>query len=75
LKICDLVNQYPGVKMVPHITSPWIVAPHCVASQPDNLCPILEYNFEGGKQALANAIEQNSDGNRIMKMPVESGIS
>jgi L-alanine-DL-glutamate epimerase-like enolase superfamily enzyme len=75
LKICDLVNQYPGVKMVPHITSPWIVAPHCVASQSVNLCPILEYNFEGGKQALANSIEQNSDGNRIMKMPVESGIS
>jgi L-rhamnonate dehydratase len=75
LKICDLVNQYPGVKMVPHITSPWIVAPHCVASQSVNLCPILEYNFEGGRQALANAIEQTSDGNRIMKMPVESGIS
>jgi L-rhamnonate dehydratase len=75
LKICDLVIQYPGVKIVPHITSPWIVAPHCVASQSVNLCPILEYNFEGGRLALANAIEQNSDGNRIMKMPVESGIS
>ncbi len=39
LKICELVRRYPGVKVVPHITSPWTVAPHCVASQPEELVP------------------------------------
>ena len=75
LGICDLVRQYPGVKVVPHITSPWIVAPHCVASQPEDLCPLLEFNSEGGKQTLETHMRRQPDGRMFMAMPKELGIT
>jgi L-rhamnonate dehydratase len=75
LKICQLVGQYSGVKVVPHITSPWIAAPHCVASQPVELCPLLEYNYEGGRKALEDRMSQSPNGNVLMKMPNTPGIS
>jgi L-rhamnonate dehydratase len=75
LKICELASNYKGVKVVPHITSPWLVAPHCVASQTSELCPILEYNVEGGKETLDNRISRSSEGLMVMKMPDAPGIS
>ena len=75
LKICGLVRLYPGVRVVPHITSPWLVAPHCVASQPDDLCPILEYNVEGGKDTLDKRISRSAGGFMVMTMPEAPGIS
>ena len=74
LKICDLARQYPGVKVVPHITSPWTIAPHCVASQPEELCPLLEYNVEGGKTTLENYMTRDKNGTIVMKMPANPGI-
>ena len=75
LKICRLAEKYPGVKVVPHITSPWLVAPHCVASQTENLCPILEYNVEGGKDTLDDRMSRTAEGIMVMKMPQSPGIS
>lgn len=75
LKVCDLVRQYPGVKVVPHITSPWVAAPQCVASQPESLCPILEYNSEGGKLILDQHMERQADGSVSMTLPQKPGVS
>ncbi len=75
LKICELVRRYPGVKVVPHITSPWIVAPHCVASQPEELCPLLEYNSENGKQALEKHMQPLPNGRMGMVLPQEPGFA
>ncbi len=75
LSICELVRQYPGVKVVPHITSPWLVAPHCVASQPEDLCPLLEYNSEGGQQTLEPQMRRQRDGRVLMVLPQAPGIS
>jgi L-rhamnonate dehydratase len=75
LKICKLVRQYPRVKMVPHITSPWLAAPHCVASQPVELCPILEYNYEGGKKTLDERMSRSTDGKMVLTMPESPGMS
>jgi L-rhamnonate dehydratase len=75
LKICQLVRQYPGVKVVPHITSPWLAAPHCVASQPADLCPLLEFNYEGGRKALDGRMSRSSNGQVAMTMPDAPGIS
>ncbi len=75
LKVCELVRHYPGVKVVPHITSPWIVAPHCVASQPEDLCPLLEFNSEGGRQTLEKHMQPLPDGRMVMALPQEPGIS
>lgn len=75
LKICELARGHEGVKVVPHITSPWIVAPHCVASQPEILCPLLEYNSEGGRATLEKHMRQQADGRMFMALPQEHGIS
>lgn len=75
LKICQLARQYSGVKVVPHITSPWLAAPHCVASQPEELCPLLEFNYEGGRKALDGSMSRSSDGHVVMTMPDAPGIS
>ncbi|MEI7730542.1 MAG: enolase C-terminal domain-like protein [Verrucomicrobiota bacterium] len=75
LEVCKLVRQYPGVMVVPHITSPWTVAPHCVASQPETLCPILEYNSEQGLKTLDKHMRPQSDGRMNMVMPQEPGFS
>jgi len=75
LKICELVRHYPDVKVVPHITSPWIVAPHCVASQPAELCPLLEYNSENGKETLEKHMQPLPESRMGMAMPQEPGIA
>ncbi len=75
LKVCELVRQYPGIKVVPHITSPWIAAPHCVASQPKDLCPLLEFNSEGGRKAMEMQMSQSQEGEMLYTMPEKFGIS
>jgi len=75
LKICQLVRAYAGVRVVPHITSPWLAAPHCVASQPEALCPLLEFNYEGGRKALDGSMSRSSDGYVVMTMPDAPGVS
>jgi L-alanine-DL-glutamate epimerase-like enolase superfamily enzyme len=75
LRICELVRQYPGVKVVPHITNPWTVAPHCVASQPEDLCPLLEFNHEGGREALEGLMMQSPSGEMLVRIPQSPGIS
>jgi L-alanine-DL-glutamate epimerase-like enolase superfamily enzyme len=75
LRICELAMKYKGVKVVPHITSPWLVAPHCVASQPEELCPILEYNVEGGRETLDNRMSIGAGGVMCMNMPEGPGVS
>ncbi len=75
LRICDLVRGYPGVKVVPHITSPWLAAPHCVASQLETLCPLLEFNYEGGRKSLEDRMTRRADGAMVMAMPSAPGLS
>lgn len=75
LEVCRLARDYPGVKVIPHITSPWIAAPHCVASQPEELCPLLEFNYEGGRKALDGSMTHSTDGGVVMRMPSAPGIS
>ena len=75
LKICEMVRGSRGVKVVPHITNPWIAAPHCVASQSANLCPLLEFNYEGGRKALESRMRRSPEGLMHMTMPEGPGIS
>ena len=70
-----LVRRYPGVKMVPHITSPWVTAPHCVASQSEELCPLLEFDYEGGRKSLEDRMTRGPDGSMVMALPSAPGLS
>jgi L-alanine-DL-glutamate epimerase-like enolase superfamily enzyme len=45
LRICDLARKHPGVRVVPHSTC-ILTDTQCVASQPESLCPLIEYNVE-----------------------------
>ena len=42
LKICALVKEYEGVRLIPH-GHHVLAAAHVVASQPEALCPMVEY--------------------------------
>ncbi len=42
LKVCDLARRYPGVQVIPH-GHHVLAASNCVASQPEALCPMMEY--------------------------------
>lgn len=75
LEVCGLAQEHPGVKVVPHITSPWIAAPHCVASQAEELCPLLEFNYEGGRKTLDGSMTRSTDGSVVMRMPSAQGIT
>ncbi len=42
LKVCELARRYPGVQVIPH-GHHVLAASNCVASQPEALCPMMEY--------------------------------
>jgi L-alanine-DL-glutamate epimerase-like enolase superfamily enzyme len=42
LQVCELVKAFPGVQVIPH-GHHVLGASACVASQPESLCPMLEY--------------------------------
>ncbi|MGA2259224.1 MAG: enolase C-terminal domain-like protein, partial [Thermoguttaceae bacterium] len=42
LKIYELARAYPGVQVIPH-GHHVLAASNCVASQPETICPMLEY--------------------------------
>jgi len=42
LKVCELARRYPGVQVIPH-GHHVLAASNCVASQPETLCPMMEY--------------------------------
>ena len=45
LKICELTRGYPGVQVIPH-GHHVLAASACVASQPETLCPMMEYLYQ-----------------------------
>jgi L-alanine-DL-glutamate epimerase-like enolase superfamily enzyme len=45
LNICELIRGYPGVQVIPH-GHHVLAASNCVASQPESLCPMMEYLIE-----------------------------
>jgi L-alanine-DL-glutamate epimerase-like enolase superfamily enzyme len=49
LKICELARGYPGVQVIPH-GHHVLAASDCVASQPEAICPMLEYLITSRKQ-------------------------
>ncbi|MHB8862766.1 MAG: enolase C-terminal domain-like protein [Pirellulaceae bacterium] len=49
LQICEVVKVFPGVQVVPH-GHHVLGASTCVASQPEALCPMLEYLIQSRTQ-------------------------
>ena len=72
-EIAKLVQQHKGVRLIPH-GHHILAAANCVASQPESLCPMVEYGvtFTKGRQAFQTRVLFLDAGRLIM--PTESGL-
>jgi L-alanine-DL-glutamate epimerase-like enolase superfamily enzyme len=73
LEIAALVRQYDGVRVIPH-GHHVLAAANCVASQPESLCPMIEYGvtFTKARQAQRTRVLFPESGR--LKMPTEPGL-
>ena len=73
LGIAALVRQYDGVRLIPH-GHHVLAAANCVASQPESLCPMIEYGvtFTKARQAQQTRVLFPEAGR--LKMPTEPGL-
>jgi L-rhamnonate dehydratase len=73
LQIAALVRQYDGVRLIPH-GHHVLAAAHGVASQPESLCPMIEYGvtFTKARQAQQTRVLFPKAGR--LEMPTESGL-
>ena len=73
LQIAALVRQYDGVRLIPH-GHHVLAAAHCVASQPESLCPMIEYGvtFTKARQAFQTRVLFPEAGR--LEMPAEPGL-
>lgn len=73
LEIARLVQQYDGVRLIPH-GHHVLAAAQCVASQPESLCPMIEYGvtFTKGRQTFQTRVLWPEAGK--LQMPMEPGL-
>jgi L-alanine-DL-glutamate epimerase-like enolase superfamily enzyme len=73
LRICRLVQQYDGVCLIPH-GHHVLAAAHVVASQPQDLCPMVEYGvgWIPGRQRLQ--IRRVTPEKGYLHLPEEPGL-
>ena len=73
LRACDLVRKYPGVKVVPHCDN-FMTNVQCVASQPESLCPMVEYNDGQTERKMSFRTRILRPEFEILKTPDEPGL-
>lgn len=73
LRAAALAAKYPGVRVVPHSDN--ILADcQCVASQPESLCPLLEYNSGQTAAKLSFRTRILAPTKEVLTMPDEPGL-
>jgi L-alanine-DL-glutamate epimerase-like enolase superfamily enzyme len=73
LKACDLVMKYQGVKVVPHCDN-FMTNVQCVASQPESLCPMVEYNDGQTERKMSFRKRVLRPESEILQTPKEPGL-
>jgi L-alanine-DL-glutamate epimerase-like enolase superfamily enzyme len=73
LRICSMVGKYPGVHVVPH-SDHILTNCQCVASQPESLCPMVEYNSGQTKSKLSFRTRSLEPKMEILTIPDEPGL-
>jgi len=73
LRACDLVINYPGVKVVPHCDN-FMTNVQCVASQSESLCPMVEYNDGQTDRKMSFRTRILRPEFEILKTPDEPGL-
>lgn len=73
LEIAEMVQRYDGVRLIPH-GHHVLAAANCVASQPESLCPMIEYGvtFTKDRQACQTRVLWPQAGR--LEMPMEPGL-
>lgn len=73
LQVADLVRQYDGVRLVPH-SHHFLADAQVVASQPETLCPMVEYGvwFTRDRQAFQTRTSMPEKAH--LAMPTETGL-
>ena len=73
LRACEMVKKYPGVKVVPHCDN-FMTNVQCVASQPESLCPMVEYNDGQTERKMSFRTRILRPESEILKTPDEPGL-
>ncbi|TNF41317.1 MAG: mandelate racemase/muconate lactonizing enzyme family protein [Bacteroidetes bacterium] len=73
LRACEMVKKYPGVKIVPHCDN-FMTNVQCVASQPESLCPLVEYNDTQTERKMSFRTRILRPESEILKTPEEPGL-
>jgi L-rhamnonate dehydratase len=73
LRACEMVKKYPGVKVVPHCDN-FMTNVQCVASQPESLCPMVEYNDGQTERKMSFRKRILRPESEILKTPEEPGL-
>jgi len=73
LSICAMAREYPGVHVVPH-SDHILTNCQCVASQPQALCPMVEYNAGQTESKLKLRTRLIEPKMEILIMPEEPGL-
>jgi L-alanine-DL-glutamate epimerase-like enolase superfamily enzyme len=73
LRTCDLAKNYPGVKVVPHCDN-FMTNVQCVASQPESLCPMVEYNDGQTERKMSFRTRVLRPESEVLNTPDEPGL-
>lgn len=68
-----MVQKYPGVKVVPRCDN-FMTNVQCVASQPELLCPMVEYNDGQTDRKMSFRTRILRSESEILKTPNEPGL-
>ena len=73
LRICYMARRHPGVHVVPHSDN-ILTDCQCVASQPESLCPMLEFNAGQTASKLSFRTRTLKPDVEVLTMPHEPGL-
>lgn len=73
LRICDMARRHTGVRVVPHSDN-ILTDCQCVASQPESLCPMLEFNAGQTASKLSFRTRTLKPDVELLTMPHEPGL-
>ena len=73
LGLCTLAQRYPGVHVVPHCDN-FMTSCQCVASQPESLCPLAEYNGGQTQRKMSFRTSTLVPDKEILTMPTSPGL-
>ena len=73
IRIVDMTKQFRGIRIVPHCDN-FMTNLQCVASQPESLCPLVEYNDTQTESKMNYRTRILRPVNEVIDVPREPGL-